>query len=624
MKTNIRIFLSLLALYCLSAAAQSPAKPNIVLILADDLGYADVGFNGSTEIPTPNIDRIAKNGAVFTNGYVSYAVCGPSRAGLITGRYQNRFGYTRNPLFAPDDPNVGLPLTEKTLADELKTAGYTNGIIGKWHLGAHESLKPKNRGFDQFYGFLTGGHDYFPENLVLNDLTDVQNDWAWYRTKLLRNDARVEETEYLTDAFSREAVSFIQNNGTNPFFLYLAYNAPHTPLQATEKYLERFAHIQDAKRRTYSAMVSALDDGVGRVLDALEQQGILENTIVIFLSDNGGPEHDNASDNGPLREGKGSFHEGGVRVPFAMQWPSQIPAGITYHEPVISLDIFVVACAAAGVQPQNELDGVNIVPFITGEKTGSPHEALFWTNPDRNHYAIRQGAHKLVNEKPVRNQVFDLTADVSEKAPLTVPDIQKTLLTAYQAWEASLAEPLFHGLGQKAAYNKLKESERQLADYTLIWADEFNEGTTPDPAKWQYEKGFVRNNELQWYSDQNATIENGKLVIEGRREQLPNPNYKRKSDNWKESRKYAEYTAASIKTRDLFSFQYGIIEVRAKIDTAMGMWPAIWLLGNTQPWPACGEIDMLEFYRIKGQPTILANTAHSLSASDPKKSRWPT
>ena len=239
------------------------SKPNIIIILTDDQGYGDVGFNGCKDIPTPNIDRIATNGVKFTNGYVTYAVCGPSRAGLITGRYQDRFGFCRNPLFAPKDVNMGLPLTEQTIAEELKGADYQTMAIGKWHLGAHEQLRPLNRGFDEFFGFLTGGHNYFPEDLVFNDLSELNGQWDPYRTKLLRNNSRIDEKEYLTDALSREAVSFVEKNKSNPFFLYLAFNAPHTPLQATDKYLERFNHIKDKNRKTYAAMVSAVDDGVG-------------------------------------------------------------------------------------------------------------------------------------------------------------------------------------------------------------------------------------------------------------------------------------------------------------------------------------------------------------------------
>jgi Arylsulfatase A and related enzymes len=237
-------------------------KPNIIIILTDDQGYGDVGFNGSKEIPTPGIDRIASNGTVFTSGYVSFAVCGPSRAGLITGRYQDRFGFSRNPLLAPNDITMGLPLSEQTMADLLQQAGYKTSILGKWHLGTHPELHPNKRGFDEFYGFLEGGHRYLPNEFVINNASEMRNQNDGYKIKLLRNKEYVDEKEYLTDAFSREAVDYIKRNKDNPFFLYLAYNAPHSPMQATEKYLSRFQHIQNEKRRTYAAMVSAVDDGV--------------------------------------------------------------------------------------------------------------------------------------------------------------------------------------------------------------------------------------------------------------------------------------------------------------------------------------------------------------------------
>ena len=195
-------------------------QPNIIIILVDDMGYDDVGFNGCTDIPTPNIDRVAKNGIKFTNGYVSYAVCGPSRAGLITGRYQDRFGFSRNPLFAPKDTTQGLPLSEQTLADALDKNGYNNMAIGKWHLGAHKLQRPLERGFDEFFGFLTGGHRYFPEELIRNDISEVTSQFDAYRTKLLKNNKRIDEKEYLTNAFSREAVAFVERNKDKPFFLY--------------------------------------------------------------------------------------------------------------------------------------------------------------------------------------------------------------------------------------------------------------------------------------------------------------------------------------------------------------------------------------------------------------------
>lgn len=428
-------------------------KPNVIIILSDDQGYADVGFNGCTDIPTPNIDRIARNGVTFTNGYVSYAVCGPSRAGLVTGRYQDRFGFSRNPLFAPKDSLQGLPLSEETLAEALKRADYKTMALGKWHLGAHASQRPLNRGFDEFFGFLTGGHDYLPEKWVLNDISEVEGQFDAYKTKLLKNDTRVEETEYLTDALSREAVNFVKRNEKDPFFMYLAYNAPHTPLQATEKYLSRFSNVKDKKRRTYAAMVSAMDDGIGQVLDQLEASGISENTIVFFLSDNGGSPK-NASDNLPLKAAKGSLYDGGIHVPFAVQWPGAIPAGVRYEQPVISLDIFATAVAQAGVAARNELDGVNLVPFLIGDESGAPHDYLFWRKFDANSLAIRNGNLKLVRERN-RLGLYDLATDVSEGHALKDSVRYQELLEAHQQWNDQNPDPVFHGLMQNDEYNEL-------------------------------------------------------------------------------------------------------------------------------------------------------------------------
>ncbi len=361
------LFISIFALLGLTprdfSSPPPPPPPNIIVILTDDHGYGDVGFNGCQDIPTPGIDRIAANGTQFTAGYVSYTVCGPSRAGLITGRYQDRFGFSRNPVLAPNDATVGLPLSEQTMADLLKQAGYSTAAFGKWHLGAHPTLHPNRRGFDDFYGFLSGGHRYFPEELIATTGAILRSQNEGYKTRLMRNSTHEDEKEYLTDAFSREAVNYVRSHKDSPFFIYLAYNAPHAPLQATEKYLKRFEHIKDQRRKTYAAMVSAVDDGVNNLLNVLDELKLTENTIVFFLSDNGGPLKDNASSNGMLRGKKGDLFEGGVRVPFAVQWPGQIPAGVKYDNPVISLDIFATAANLAGVKPKNPIDGVNLLPY---------------------------------------------------------------------------------------------------------------------------------------------------------------------------------------------------------------------------------------------------------------------
>jgi arylsulfatase A-like enzyme len=438
-----------------SSLAPKVQPPNIIVILTDDQGYADVGFHGSKDIRTPNIDRIAKNGVVCTEGYVSYAVCGPSRAGLLTGRYQDRFGFGRNPLIAANDPTMGLPTSEETMADLLKKANYSTAVMGKWHMGAHPTLHPNRRGFDEFYGFLGGGHRYFPADLTLQDLSEVKGEYDSYRTKLMHNTKRVEEKEYLTDALSREAVRYIREKQNNPFFLYLAYNAPHGPLQATEKYLSRYEDIKDPRRRTYAAMVSAVDDGVGGILDLLEELKLDKNTIVFFLSDNGGPTPDNASSNAPLRGKKGDFFEGGIRVPFAVQWPGTLPAGTRYANPVISLDIFATAAALANVKPKNELDGVNLMPFLTGQNKGFPHEYLYWRNFDQQRLAVRSRNEKMITQ-PNTDFLFQIKADIGEKTNLAEQDIKRlnSLKSKAIQWNKKLIDPTFLGLMQDQEYSK--------------------------------------------------------------------------------------------------------------------------------------------------------------------------
>ena len=442
--------------------AQNKSKPNLIVIMADDLGYADVGFNGCKDIPTPNIDRIANEGIRFDEGYVSFPVCGPSRAGFLTGRYQDRFGFTTNPSIDPNNPIAGLPIEEETMAQVLKKANYNNAIIGKWHMGTNAVFHPLERGFDYFYGFLSGGHNYFPEKLTLNNLSEVKRKWQWYSTKIIENRAPVEIKEYLTDALSNAAVNFIdkQIKDNQQFMLYLAYNAPHTPLQADEKYLSRFPNIKDKKRKTYAAMVSALDDGVGRVLDALEKKDLDEDTIIVFLSDNGGARN-NASDNGPLRGLKGDLFEGGVRVPFAIRWKGVIPEGNSYKNPVSSLDIMatIVAQTNVKINPERPLDGVDLIPFLTGKNNGAPHDYLFWRKWDQNAMAIRHGNYKLVANKKQDQEtpkLFDLSIDVSESKNLKSEKlkISKDLQKKWNNWNKDLKERVFPALGEDNWWDK--------------------------------------------------------------------------------------------------------------------------------------------------------------------------
>jgi len=434
-----------------SASPERP--PNLIVIMTDDQGYADVGFNGCKDIPTPNLDSIAKNGVHFPNGYVSYSVCSPSRAGFLTGRYEQRFGHERNPKFQPGNPQSGLPLSETTLADALGKVGYQSGIIGKWHLGAHPDLHPLKRWFNEFFGHLGGGHCYFPEELTLQITDQAKSETDSYKLWIMRDQTAVKTTHYLTDEFSDEAVRFVERHKAEPFFLYLAYNAPHSPQQASEKYLARFPDIKNEKRRTYAAMVSAVDDGVGRVLGKLRELDLDQNTLVVYLSDNGGPS-DNGSDNHPLRGGKGSPWEGGIRVPFAAQWPGHIPNGLIYANPIISLDIFatIAALAKAPVDPARPLDGVNLIPYLTGANPGNPHEAIYLRMFDKGAYAVVDREFKLViNAKGGPAELYNLRLDIGEKNNIagSSPEQLGALEKKRAAWDAKLVPPVFEGLSAK-------------------------------------------------------------------------------------------------------------------------------------------------------------------------------
>ncbi|MEW6211032.1 MAG: sulfatase-like hydrolase/transferase, partial [Acidobacteriota bacterium] len=342
-----------ISLFPAAVEQATPARrPNILLIVADDLGYADLGVQGCKDIPTPNIDSIARGGVRFTNGYVSCPVCSPTRAGLMTGRYQQRFGHEFNPgPAAQAEEDFGLPLSEVTLAYRLKALGYATGMFGKWHIGYKPEMHPMRRGFDEFFGFLGGAHSYINPN-------------ERRANPILRGNEVISERSYLTEAFAREAVSFIERHHNESFFLYLPFNAVHAPMQATEKYRSRFASITDERRRTFAAMLSAMDDAVGQVLARLRELKLEENTLIFFISDNGGPTLQTTSRNDPLRGYKGQVLEGGIRIPFLIQWKGRVPAGKVYDRPVISLDIHPTALAAAGgkITGELKLDGRNLLP----------------------------------------------------------------------------------------------------------------------------------------------------------------------------------------------------------------------------------------------------------------------
>ena len=340
---STHIFCFVTCIFFVEIAQADIKKPNIIVIMADDMGYADAGFTGSLDIKTPNLDEIAASGIVFKQGYVTHPFCGPSRAGLLSGRYQHRFGFETNPAYDPANSVMGIDPGEKLFPERLKEAGYVTGCIGKWHLGAAEQFNPINRGFDYFYGFLGGGHDYFRI-----DLTKTVKEG--YLQGLIRNNQPADFKGYLTTALSGDAAEFVETNKDNPFFLYLAYNAPHAPQQAPDEDVARYAHIPDKKRRIYAAMVDVMDRGIGDVVAALEKHGIRENTLLFFLSDNGGPQSSpgkptnwNGSSNTPFRGGKGNMYDGGVHVPFILSWPARIAGGQTYEAPVHALDIAATA-----------------------------------------------------------------------------------------------------------------------------------------------------------------------------------------------------------------------------------------------------------------------------------------
>ena len=411
----------------LMVAAAAGAAPNVVLIVSDDQGYADIScYAHPDEIHTPNLDRIAHEGARMTSGYASCPVCAPTRAGLLTGRYHQRFGF-----YTAADSRAGLPRSETTLAEILGGHGYATGVFGKWHLGYAPPYRPLERGFDTFYGFLGhGGHDYF--DLAISD--DIRS--------IYRNRSAIEDTGYLTRNITKEAIAFIEENRGKPLFAYVPYNAVHNPLQAPRDYVRRYSS-PDSQRNTYLAMLAIMDEGVGAILDTLDRLDLSDNTLVIFLSDNGGARGTTAN-NGALRNFKHSVYEGGLRVPFLLRWPGRIPAGTVSDEPVISIDVFSTVLAAAGIEAPDELllDSLDMLPALAGQLDRPLHEALYWNWIDKDSdtgWAIRKGRWKLLADKG-GIELYDLEADVGETRNLAPnqPMVVQTLLAEYKSWQSQL------------------------------------------------------------------------------------------------------------------------------------------------------------------------------------------
>ncbi|MCH6255110.1 sulfatase-like hydrolase/transferase [Puniceicoccaceae bacterium K14] len=403
-------------------------QPNVLLILVDDAGYNDFGFMGSPDFDTPHIDRLAEMGVAFTDAHVSASVCSPSRAGLLTGRYQQRFGHENN---VPPH-TAGMDVAELTLADVLKTVGYRTIAIGKWHLGNRSMYHPNTRGFETFFGFLEGARDYFP-----NPRQDDPEDFR----ALLENRKQVNFEGYLTDVFTDRVIEEIEVEDSRPWFMYLSYNAVHTPMHAKEEDLKRF---EGHPRQKLAAMTYSLDQNIGRILSTLDSRKELDDTLIFFLSDNGGAGmSNNQSSNAPLKGWKGNKFEGGHRVPFVVSWPAKIEGDRHFSGLSSALDIFVTSIAAAGVNEVlgEPLDGVDLMPYLKGKKRSDPHEVLFWRKDLM--AAVRMGPYKLVRLEGYGYRLYNLDEDLAESQDLSesLPGLVREMADRMTRWEKELEVP---------------------------------------------------------------------------------------------------------------------------------------------------------------------------------------
>lgn len=419
---------SLLGCYGVIRSTTRPSqKPNVVVMVIDDAGYADFGFMGCRDLRTPNLDLLAKDGIVFSDGHVTASVCSPSRAGLLTGRYQQRFGYECN----EGDQYSGLDAGEVTIAQVLQTNGYKTAGFGKWHIGYQKDQQPIPKGFEYFYGFLAGSRSYF--------YRPDRDDRPGNARAIQENGVQVAFEGYLTDVLAEKASGFIRNNKDHSFFIYWAPNAVHTPMEASPADLALFT---GHPRQRLAAMTHALDRGIGQLISALKEAGVYENTLIFFLSDNGGA-HDNESANYPLKGFKGNKYEAGHRVPFVVSWPAEINGGNAFEGLSSSLDIFPTILDATGSTNglTKSLDGVSLLPYLTGKRTGNPHEYLFWRKDAA--AAMRHNKYKLIRVEELGYRLYDLETDPGE-----VRDIQTRKATLFskmtgqlEKWEADLIPP---------------------------------------------------------------------------------------------------------------------------------------------------------------------------------------
>ncbi len=431
---SVSAVLVVISLLCSNSFAAD--KPNVVILYSDDAGYADFGFQPNCDPDmkalTPHIDTIARDGARFTNAYMSGCVCSPSRAGLMTGRYQQRFGYDNN---LPPGTKSGLDLEETFGVKRLQGIGYTTGLIGKWHLGYPEEFHPNKRGYDLFYGLLQGSRPYYPIERP-----------SPHRV-IQKNGEPTPEDGYVTDRLGDGACDFIRENKSRPFYLFVSFTAPHSPNQPREADAARIAHIKEAKRRNYAGLVVSLDDNVGKILKCLEELDLNDDTIVLFTNDNGGQTQTGAV-NTPLKGKKGQLTEGGVRVPWAVRWPGKVEAGAVIDDPVISLDILPTVLEAAGesVPPEWKLDGTSFLSRMTGSAEKLPARDLFWRqHGGKGARAMRRGNWKLHDDRPEGGKpaLYDLESDIGEQKNIAAdhPEVLNAMLAELDRWESQMEEP---------------------------------------------------------------------------------------------------------------------------------------------------------------------------------------
>lgn len=427
-------------------AENSLNKPNILVILLDDASYNDFGFNGSKDLLTPNIDRLAADGTVFTDAHVSASVSGPSRAGILSGRYNQRCGYECNL-----GDTLGLGLNEETIADVFLRNGYNTSCIGKWHQGDAPEYHPNRRGFEHFYGFIAGSRSYFYRPNRDDKPGDVHN--------LQYNGKQLSFNGYMTDVLADAAVDYLdkQKGSGKPFMMYLAFNAVHTPMEATKEDMARF---EGHSRQKLAAMTWAVDRGIGKVVDKLKKEGMYENTLIFFLSDNGGA-HNNQSSNYPLKGFKGNKYEGGIRVPFFITMGGKYKG--TFDGLSSSLDIFSTSIAAAGIDKEslkNPIDGVDLIPYISGEMSGNPHDILFWRKEKSS--AVRMGDYKLISVEGLGQRLYSLNDNLGEDNDLRKinPELCKEMTDKYKEWEKGIITPMLWDEG--VWHEVTRETHRQL------------------------------------------------------------------------------------------------------------------------------------------------------------------